>query len=181
MSTLTTSAPATPENAWRLYREQRLDLHRVAARLGCHRSQVLALVAAYKPIADARDFDRACRAGMPTIGMVDPRARDTYVKMGELLGIQAPDRRSWGTAGGTIATKLNADYFIDGETLWLWHPAARTETEQRKSATGIRILPHGEGYEMLDGWQRNVGRLSILKNAVATAGRVMRSAALTDA
>ena len=173
---------ATPAWAWELYRERRMDLHRVAARLGVSRSDVLALVAEYKPTADALEFERMRRAGSPTLETVDPRARDTFVRMGILLGMRDPTLRTWEEGvSQKIANRLGADFYIEGDDLWVWRPGATTEAEQRKSAVGIRILPDGWGYDVLDGWQRKVGRLACLKSAVAMAGRMMRSAATEDA
>jgi hypothetical protein len=178
-----TTYDATPAVAWNLYREKRMDLHKVAARLGISRSDVLALVAEYKPVADAQEFERMRRAGEPTYAIVDPRARETFVKMGALLGVRErdPATRTWADGSGQkIANRLGADHYVDGDDLWLWPAGATTEEEQRESAAGIRILPDGGGYDVLDGWQRKVGRLACLKSAVAMAGRMMRSAAHVD-
>lgn len=171
---------ATPAWAWELYHGRAMDLHRVASRLGVSRSDALALVAAYKPIADARAARRMAMAGEPTIDQVDPRARESFVALGTMLGIQDPRSRTWEGVGQRMANRLGASHYVDGMDLWMWHPAASTEAEQRGSAVGIRILPGGD-YNVLDGWERTIRRLSTLKAAEAMAGRLVGVYTPTDA
>ena len=163
---------ATPAWAWELYHGRKLDLHRVAVRLGVSRSDVLALVAAHKPVADAQAARRMAMAGEPAFEMVDPRARESFVALGTMLGIQDPRSRTWEGVGQRIAARLGADHYIDGMTLWLWRPGSAMEDEQRRTAAGIRILSGGD-YDVLDGWERKLRRMSTLKAAEAMACRIV--------
>ena len=130
---------------------------------------------AYKPVAAALEAQRMRRAPEPRIDQVDPRAKDTYVRLGELLGIPDPRNSTWDDIGSRLANRIQAAYFIEGPTLWLWHPNAQTEHDQRASAVGIHILPGGLGHYSLLDWQGSeTGRMTSLKSAEKVAARMVR-------
>ena len=172
----------TPWWAWELHHNRGVDLARTATRLGVSRHDVLELLARYKPTAAALEMQRMRRAPEPRIDQVDPRARDTYVRLGELLGIPDPRTATWDGVGARIAERIGAAHYVEGPTLWLWHPEARTEDDQRASAVGLQIIPGGLGhYSLLDGYERETGRVTSLKSAEIIASRIVRrSPAMVD-
>ena len=176
-----TTFEPTPYWAWELHHGRRMDLARTASRLGITRHAVLALLGQYKPIADAMLAKRMRLAPVPRIDQVDPRARETFIRMGELLGIKHERAHSWDPVAGEIAARMGADHYVDGMTLWLWHPEAETEAEQRASGVGIHALPEGQGYRLLDGCRRETGKVPTVGEAEAMAGlSVRRSMAVSD-
>ena len=188
---MTTSRPApvrpatleaTPYWAWELHHGRGLGVAKTASRLGVSRFEVLELLGQYRPIAAAMEAQRMRRAPEPRLEQVDPRARDTYVRLGELLGIPDPRTCSWDGVGGRLADRIGAAHFIEGVVLWLWNPEARTEDDQRASAVGIRIIPGGLGHYAILDWQgRETSQVTSLKSAEIIASRcVRRSPVLVD-
>lgn len=173
---------ATPYWAWELHHERGLDIARTASKLGVSKLEVLSLLGQYKPIAAAMKAQRMRRAPEPRLEQVDPRARETYVRLGELLGIPDPRTCSWDGVGSRLADRIGAAHYVEGQTLWLWNPEARTEDDQRASAVGIRIIPGGLGHHAILDWQgRETSQVTSLKSAEIIASRcVRRSPALVD-
>ena len=173
---------ATPYWAWELHHNRGMDLARTATKLGVSKFEVLSLLGAYKPIADALEARRMRCAPEPRLEQVDPRARETYVRLGELLGIPDPRTCSWEGVGARLAERIGAAFYIEGPTLWLWHPDARTEVDQRESAVGIRIIPGGQGHHSVLNWQGvEINRVTSLKSAELIAARIVRrSPAMMD-
>lgn len=191
MSTMTTLRPpsgqpatleATPYWAWELHHHRGMEIARTASRLGVSRFEVLHLLGAYKPVAAALEARRMARAPEPRIDQVNARARETYVRLGELLGIPDPRTCSWDSVGARLADRIGAAHFIKGAVLWMWNPEARTEADQRESAVGIQIVPGGLGHYSLLDWQaRERSQVTSLKSAEIIASRIVkRSPAMMD-
>jgi hypothetical protein len=189
-----TEIAATPYWAWELYHGRSHDLPRVASKLGISRSEVLRLIAEYKPTADVLAARRMARLQEPSIHQVadHPGLLATWRKCGEILSCRDPQMADDGTvvsfwskntARVVVGMGLGfpVSHYVDDEgavsTLWLWQTGAQ---DQQASAFGIQARCKREDLRLIDGYQKYHGNVGSVGAAITAAAKHLRAAAGLD-
>jgi hypothetical protein len=189
-----TEIAATPYWAWELYHGRRHDLPRVASKLGVSRSEVLRLIAEYKPTADVLAARRMARLQEPSIHQVadHPGLLATWKHCGEILSCRDPQVSDdgavvsyWSRNSGRVMAGLDVgfpvSYHVDDavrvSTLWVWQTGAQ---DQQASAFGIEARLHRTDLRLIDGSQRYRGNVGTVGAAIRAAATHLRAAAGLD-
>jgi hypothetical protein len=185
---------ASPYWAWELYHGRHHDIRRVASRLGVSRSEVLRLIAEYKPTADVLAAKRMAHFQEPSIHQVADHAGllATWKRCGEILSCRDPQVAAdgtvvsyWSRTAGRVVAELSAafpvSHYVDDagavSTLWVWKTGTN---DQQASAFGIEARFKREDLRLIDGYQRYRGNVGTVGAAITAAAKHLRAAAGMD-
>jgi hypothetical protein len=175
---------ATPAWAWDLIHGRGLALQDAARRMSIHRSEVLRLVAAHKPVADGMRMRLMSMAPEPRLDQVAVDIRDHFRGLGIVAGCRRPAKFFWedGRAEATVR-EIDIDgglaHYVDRSTLWIWGADESGDDMVQASACGIEALEEA-GFRILDGWLAENGRARTLKGAISIVARRVKERCLVE-